>query len=90
MKLYTLLAPIVLVSSCYASFDQEQKILSDSKIKTDLHIKAIVSNHDKPNFLEAHKKLFKGDSLAYVTPWNNRGMIKLTRIKNEKVLDFNS
>lgn len=79
MKLKGLLASLVLLTSCSAIFDHEQKILNDNKAKNDLHIKAIVSNHDKPNLLEAHDKQFKGESLAYVTPWNNRGRHKLTR-----------
>lgn len=63
-------------------FDNEQKILSSSKVKNDLHIKAIVNNHDKPNLLEAHDKHFKGETLAYVTPWNNRGKFQInTRYK---------
>ncbi|CAO3641319.1 unnamed protein product [Mucor hiemalis] len=73
MKLHALLASLVLLTSCSAIFDNEQKILSSSKVKNDLHIKAIVNNHDKPNLLEAHDKHFKGETLAYVTPWNNRG-----------------
>lgn len=79
MKLIGLLASLVLLTSCHAIFDNEQKILTNNKVKNDLHIKAIVNNHDKPNLLEAHDKQFKGESLAYVTPWNNRGSIESTR-----------
>jgi hypothetical protein len=38
-----------------------------------LSYSSILRNHDKPNHAEAHKKNFDGVSLAYVTPWNNRG-----------------
>ncbi|KAL9544084.1 hypothetical protein MBANPS3_007799 [Mucor bainieri] len=38
-----------------------------------LDVKTILKQHDKPNTLEAHEKHFEGDTLAYVTPWNNRG-----------------
>ena len=40
-----------------------------------LDVKTILENHDKPDTLKAHEKHFKGgETLAYVTPWNNRGM----------------
>ncbi|KAL9558571.1 hypothetical protein PS6_001213 [Mucor atramentarius] len=38
-----------------------------------LDVKTILKQHDKPNTLEAHEKHFQAETLAYVTPWNNRG-----------------
>ncbi|CAO0791594.1 unnamed protein product [Mucor circinelloides] len=38
-----------------------------------LDVKTILKLHDKPNTLEAHEKHFQAETLAYVTPWNNRG-----------------
>lgn len=75
MKLHLLLTPLFLFTSCYAALDGDQTVINsnNNKVKNDLHINAIINNHDKPNLLEAHDKHFKGDSLAYVTPWNNRG-----------------
>lgn len=38
-----------------------------------LDVQTILKQHDKPNTWEAHEKHFRGETLAYVTPWNNRG-----------------
>lgn len=40
-----------------------------------LDVKTILKQHDKPNTLEAHEKHFQAETLAYVTPWNNRGIL---------------
>ncbi|KAG1445031.1 hypothetical protein G6F56_010059 [Rhizopus delemar] len=38
-----------------------------------LNVQGILKDNTRPNRLEAHSKHFKGTTLAYVTPWNNRG-----------------
>ncbi|KAI9475554.1 MAG: hypothetical protein EXX96DRAFT_573763, partial [Benjaminiella poitrasii] len=38
-----------------------------------INIKSMLEHHNKPDRQNAHVKHFKGESLAYVTPWNNRG-----------------
>ena len=71
MKLLYFLAPLFLWTTCQA--DNEQHILSNTKAKSDLGVKAIVNLHNKANLATAHEKQFKGKSLAYITPWNSRG-----------------
>lgn len=41
-----------------------------------LNVQGILKDNTRPNRLEAHSKHFKGTTLAYVTPWNNRGKKK--------------
>jgi hypothetical protein len=78
MKLYWLFASILLFAFCSASNGDDQRIIysNENKAKNALHVKSIIAQHDKPNRVEAHTKKFKGETLAYVTPWNNRGKAK--------------
>lgn len=74
MKLHVFFTFAAAIAICQAA-SNTQKVLStnDIKAKNGLSVKTIIHNHDKPNVLEAHSKKFKGETLAYVTPWNNRG-----------------
>lgn len=79
MKLFVLVAFIS--SFCFA----EQRVFS--KDRNLLDVKTILEQHDKPNVAEAHIKHFKGETLAYVTPWNNRGN-KKRKEKRERGLEI--
>ncbi|KAG2205408.1 hypothetical protein INT47_007193 [Mucor saturninus] len=72
LNLFFTIAAVIAVAQAATS---TQKVLNtnDSKAKNGLNVKNIIHNHDKPNVLEAHVKKFGGETLAYVTPWNNRG-----------------
>lgn len=75
-----LLLPLTCLFTIGLVFCQDnQRIINsnDNKVKHGLKIKEIIYNHDKPNVLDAHIKKFKGETLAYVTPWNNRGNIHI-------------
>lgn len=61
---------IGLSSLLVAANAQQQKPFQNHNA---LDVSSILKQHDKPNTLEAHEKHFQGDTLAYVTPWNNRG-----------------
>lgn len=55
-----------------AANEQQQKPFHNHN---SLDVKTILENHHQPDTLKAHEKHFKGgDTLAYVTPWNNRGI----------------
>lgn len=71
-----LFASIVLFTTCQTSAEEQQhRIFQDSNQHRNkqLNIKSLLEYHDKPNLVEAHTKKFHGETLAYVTPWNNRG-----------------
>lgn len=72
LRLFFTLAAVIAVGQAATN---TQKVLTknDTKAKNGLNVKTIIHNHDKPNVLEAHIKKFGGETLAYVTPWNNRG-----------------
>lgn len=91
MKLRLLFTSIVLLAIGHASSNENQRVLSTNDIKTKngLKVKTIIHNHDKPDVLEAHTKKFGGETLAYVTPWNNRGeLLKKTRKKIGKLISM--
>lgn len=67
MKSFHLLIITCFITWCFA---EPQRVLSKDSL---LSVKSILENHDKPDFAQAHTKNFKGETLAYVTPWNNRG-----------------
>lgn len=50
--------------------EQQQKPFHNHN---SLDVKTILEQHDKPDTFKAHQKNFEGETLAYVTPWNNRG-----------------
>ncbi|KAI8098413.1 glycoside hydrolase superfamily [Gilbertella persicaria] len=67
---------ILLQFSCLSFADSDQQLPIHNQHQhhsNHLNVKTILAQHDKPNQLEAHTKHFKGETLAYVTPWNNRG-----------------
>ncbi|KAG1162358.1 hypothetical protein G6F37_002236 [Rhizopus arrhizus] len=64
---FLLIACFVVLCNC-----EQQWPVQKSEISS-LNVQAILKNHDKPNRQEAHSKRFQGNTLAYVTPWNNRG-----------------
>jgi hypothetical protein len=76
-----LFASITLFTVCQSSTEEQQKIFQYNKQphhhhNNQLNIKSLLEHHDKPNLLETHTKKFRGETLAYVTPWNNRGKRK--------------
>ncbi|KAG2230303.1 glycoside hydrolase superfamily [Thamnidium elegans] len=73
MKLLLLFTCVVTISLVCCETNQRIINANDNLSKHGLKAKEIIHNHDKPNVLEAHIKKFKGEALAYVTPWNNRG-----------------
>lgn len=92
MKLNILFSLILLFVTYHASADDNQKIINsnENKVKNALHVKSIIAQHDKPDRAEAHTKKFGGETLAYVTPWNNRGKrgdlcLKKTRKKSNYI-----
>jgi hypothetical protein len=70
----------ILLTTCQSSNEDQHRIFQDSNQhhhhNNQLNIKTLLEHHDKPNLLEAHTKKFHGETLAYVTPWNNRGKNK--------------
>lgn len=75
MKLLLLFTCLVTISLVRCETNQRIVNANDNLSKHSLKVKEIIHNHDKPNVLEAHIKKFKGEALAYVTPWNNRGKL---------------
>ncbi|KAI7898961.1 uncharacterized protein BX663DRAFT_522656 [Cokeromyces recurvatus] len=64
---FSILIIYILFISCLNAV--EQKVVSSL-----LNVKSMIEQHNKTNVIEAHVKKFEGETLAYVTPWNNRGM----------------
>ncbi|KAI8377002.1 glycoside hydrolase superfamily [Blakeslea trispora] len=77
MKLFSILLAISvqLTGIAIANDNQQLPILGQQHQNNNhqLNIKHILAQHDKPDHSKAHTKQFKGETLAYVTPWNNRG-----------------
>lgn len=79
MKTFRLIFISCFITWCFA---EQQRVLSKDSL---LSVKSILEHHDKPNVNEAHTKHFKGETLAYVTPWNNRGKQNEPRFTSEKL-----
>ncbi|OBZ82409.1 hypothetical protein A0J61_09545 [Choanephora cucurbitarum] len=74
MKLFSLLVAIsVQLTTFVIANDQLPIHAQHQNSQHHLNVKHILAQHDKPDHSNAHTKQFKGETLAYVTPWNNRG-----------------
>ncbi|KAI8991662.1 hypothetical protein BDF20DRAFT_54921 [Mycotypha africana] len=77
-----LVLTVLMLCNCWHVLAQEPQVVLQAQQQqqqqhrhhnNNLNIKYMLDHHDKLNHSEAHVKKFKGETLAYVTPWNSRG-----------------